>query len=287
MIQANGESAAVTKRTIWLGCLVLALSPAMSRADAPKDWTDRIYFGGQMGVNVSTFTGPGTNEELISYSYKLGMRIGGIAGVRLTEAAAAQLEMAYSTLGANYVFTGVESGTYRLRYFDMSLLAHFSLPLSSRLQCHGVLGPKLALLLDADLSIDDDMHFDINNSVNFADAGVVLGVGASIGVGKGSIMFDIRYNFGIANIDKTSGGRDDDVMNQAFYFTAGYRANLDDLLHGFRRKAPPPASKVPPASHAPEPDAAPTDTPAPDTEPATTEPMSPLDKPHAHPPNHL
>jgi hypothetical protein len=143
----------------------------------------------------------------------------------------------------------MDAGTYHLSYLEVPLLARAALPLPGKLEYHAMMGPALGILLEADLALTDGRHIDLAERFERLDIGLLLGAAAAIDIrDQGEVTLDIRYNFGLRKVDKVSTGENDDAMNRAFYFTVGYRANLDDLLHSFRGEAAPPPPQVLPSS---------------------------------------
>jgi hypothetical protein len=123
-----------------------------------------------------------------------------------------------------------------LLYLEIPALARIVLPLPGQIEYCAVLGPSLGLLLDADIDLPDGERVDLESSFKRLDMGIIVGAGIAFDLASRSkITIDARYNLGLPNIDKTAAPADDDVMTRAFYFTVGYRANLDDRLFQSRR----------------------------------------------------
>lgn len=222
----------------------MALAPAAARADEGKEWPQRVYIGGLIGLDMATHAGPGANDEFVSTSYKPGFSISGAVGLRLTERWAVQTELAYTTKGPHAFMDGMEAGTFHMQYLEVPLLARVMLPVGGRGECYGVLGPALGILLDADIDLTDGRQLDLENSFDRSDFGLMLGAGAAVDIGStDAITIDIRYNWGIPNIDKTAAPENDDVMNRTIYFMVGYRTDLSRFLGDASNESTPAASE--------------------------------------------
>lgn len=221
------------KQAVCIGFLALTLAPATVRADAATQWKERVELGGTIGLDLANHAGPGANSESFASSYKPSFTIGGTVGLQLSKHISLHVDIAFASKGSHSTSASMAGGTYQMDYMELPILARVSLPTSGRLDYYVLSGPTLGALLDADLELDDGTHFDLDSSFKTFDVGWMLGAGVAVEVGsRGDITFDIRYNHGLRNIDKAAAPEDDEVMNRAFYFTLGYRTNLDTLLGG-------------------------------------------------------
>ena len=240
------------RRIIRLACLMLPSVLVSAQANAEADWTDRMVVGGKIGPDLARHGGPGANDESVSSSYKIGFTLGSTAEYHFTRIWAAQADIAFTLKGAHSSRDGMESGAFTMSYIDIPLLARATLPIGEKVKSYANLGPALGILLDANFDRADGTHFDLENSFETIDLGLVLGVGAAMEAGEtGSFTLDLRYNYGLTNIDKSAAGENDDGMNRTLYLLVGYRTNLDDLLQRFRRQAPPTDTQPTPAPTSP------------------------------------
>lgn len=250
-----------------IGCLALVLAPITTRADTDEkrnnhgddaritrgsDWKARVEIGGRIGFDVATFVGPGTNERYVNYSPSLGISVAVDIGFRLSEYIAVQTDLMLTVKGPHSATNGMDFGTYSMTYFELPLLVRGTLPTTGRIEYYATLGPALSFLLDADIDLNDGSHFDLD-SYELLDIGVLMGAGAALELGeKGALTLDLRYNRGLLNFSQSAASEEEELMHQAFYFTVGYRTNLDTLLGGSSGAStsplePPPSPEVQPA----------------------------------------
>jgi opacity protein-like surface antigen len=232
-------SVARRKRTIYMkrsfaqmGAIALMLMPTVVRADGGANRHHQFSIGAQAGLSLARFAGPRANDEFVSSFYGVGATLGAALELRLTDIVAVQTEVMFTLKRSHSTLDGMDAATYHMKYFEVPLLARISLPISRRVECYGILGPVVSILLDADAYFADIGHVDLERGFKRIDIGLALGAGAIMPVRTmHAISFEIRYNHGLRDIDDTIA--DDELMKRAIYFTVGYRANLDDLLHGF------------------------------------------------------
>jgi hypothetical protein len=260
------RSSSVMQRFAWFWIFIFILIPKLGQADQDTNWMHRINVGGYGGADLATSAGPGANFESVSASHKLGLSVGGSVGIRLHERFATQLELAFSTKGPRSTRDGMDSATYHRNYLEVPILARAIFPLDGDAEYYATVGPVMGFLLSADADLVDGSNVDLFDRTEPIDIGLMLGAGAAVPVGqRGAVTFDIRYNLGLINIDKTAGPVDDDVMNRTVYFLVGYQTDL-----GFLSGAAPAASKSSlPVAEPPANDNEPT---SPDAVPTSGEP---------------
>lgn len=217
----------------WLGWIAIFLISTTPHAHADSEWSERIELGGKAGLDLARNAGPGANDEFVSASYKLGFTAGGTFGYRFTPIWGALADITFTRKGTHSSRDGMDSNAYTMSYLEIPVLLRATLPTRGKASYNATLGPALGILLDLDVTQADGMRFDLDGAAETFDIGLMVGAGAAVAVGtRGHITFDVRYNHGLRNIDKTAEPEGDDVMNRAFYFTLGYRTNLDTLLGG-------------------------------------------------------
>jgi hypothetical protein len=212
---------------VRIACLALVCLPERALADTAGEATNRVYLGGQGGLMMAGFGGSGVEASPSEgYLYGPGFSIAGLAGVRLHQRFAAQLEFGLTIRAPSATVDGMEASTYRLSYLEAPVLGRIALPRLGRMEPHGLLGPSLGILLDGTVDLVDGPTVDVTDRLARVDIGLLVGVGATVAMGqKGAISFDLRYNHGLTTWNETT-GTDGEFMHRAFYLLAGYRADM-------------------------------------------------------------
>jgi hypothetical protein len=85
-------------------------------------------------------------------------------------------------------------------------------------------GPTLGFALSCEVKPDtDEPPSDCKDNIKSTDFGLVFGIGVELGSGPGAFLADLRYDYGIADINDT----EDDITN---------RNRSLQLLIGYRRQ---------------------------------------------------
>ena len=170
---------------------VFALTFANAQDKKESVTTKEIAFGVKAGYTNSNFTGDISGNEANG-----GFYIGGLVDFHVTEEFHVQPELLYSVEGAKDA---------KINYLRIPIMAKYYVANGFNLQA----GPEVAFKAGGDNSIKD--------SVKSLDFG--LGIGAGYELSSG-LMFDARYNLGLANIIDVSGAN---VKNVSFNIGLGYR----------------------------------------------------------------
>jgi hypothetical protein len=106
-----------------------------------------------------------------------------------------------------------------LGYISINALAKYPIPVEgSDIKPAVFLGPSIGILMSA---TGNPGSVDVKDDYESLDYGIIIGAGATIPVGDGSIVADVRYNLGLANILKT-GGSVYSKTNQVISLSVGY-----------------------------------------------------------------
>jgi hypothetical protein len=115
--------------------------------------------------------------------------------------------------------TDIDGGSsYTLKYISTNVLAKYPIPMEGDIKPTVFAGPSIGILVGATANPGS---VDIKDNLEGLDYGLIFGAGASMKVGDGSILFDVRYNLGLANILKT-GGSVLSQKNQVIGISVGY-----------------------------------------------------------------
>jgi hypothetical protein len=165
-------------------------------------------FGVKAGINASSVN----VEDGTDYNNKVGIHLGGLAHIHITQHFAFQPELVYSMQG------GKDGDNYKLKlnYLNIPLLAQYMTHDGFRLQT----GPQIGFLTSAK-SKSGDVEVDIKDQLESVDFSWVFGAGYLF-PGAGGIGVDARYNLGLSNI---SDDNDFEAKNRVFQIGVFYQFN--------------------------------------------------------------
>ncbi|MCG8420543.1 MAG: PorT family protein [Proteobacteria bacterium] len=175
--------------------------------------------GGKIGVNIATFGGPDADRDEIESTFSPGFAINAFARFAFIERWSIQSEISYTTRGARYVVDGERRSPFDLSYIEFAIAPHVRWPLSriyKRLAIDSYIGPAVGYLLSAQRAGKELTGF---KSIDF---GIQGGVGLYLSLPFGALLADVRYFFGIPDIDETPLN----IKNRAFSILLGYETPL-------------------------------------------------------------
>lgn len=156
--------------------------------------------------------------EVVKYS-ESGFSLGATASLRLTGFLALQPEFLYFQKGGGYD-VGVDTGlpgitvnvfdTRRMAYLEVPLLVKLSIPLRGAVRPTILFGPSLAYnlsgALDSKVKVAvNGLNFtfvedkDLKAELNDIELSFVFGGGVDIDLGRGTLVVDNRFYFGLKN----------------------------------------------------------------------------------------
>ena len=170
------------------------------------------HWGIKGGINVANIdvqhgSDPGS---------RVGIHLGGLAHIHLSEHFALQPELMYSSQGAERSTNNANYKT-KLHYVNLPVLLQFMTGSGFRLQT----GPQLGVLMSAKYKVNDT-ETDIDDSYKTPDFAWTFG--ASYVTRKG-LGFDARYNHGISNINDAPGNK---YKNRVFQFGLFYQFRVSE-----------------------------------------------------------
>jgi hypothetical protein len=151
------------------------------------------HWGIKGGVNASALSFKGADDS----KYKYGFHAGLLTHIHATNTFAIQPEVYYSQQGGKQTINNVDS-RYNLNYINIPVLGQIMFGKGSRL----MFGPQLGLLVNAEQS-SGQTHNKITDNYKSTDFSFVLGYSY---LGPKQLGFDVRYNFGMSNINKNTAG---------------------------------------------------------------------------------
>ena len=170
------------------------------------------HWGIKGGINVANLNlERGTDPDS-----KIGIHLGGLAHIHLSEHFALQPELMYSNQGAERELGNAEYKT-KLHYINAPVLLQFMTGSGFRLQT----GPQFGVLMSAKSKVNDT-ETDVDDSYNTPDFS--WSFGASYVTMKG-LGFDARYNHGISKVNDGPGDR---YTNRVFQFGVFYQFKVTE-----------------------------------------------------------
>ena len=155
-----------------------------------------VYYGVRMGLNLSTITGDGTDDA----SMKAGLNLGGVVGLRVSDATPLFLEsgLYFTMSGAN----GKGKDVVNLNYFEIPILMKYGIQATDDIAILPYLGPTLRFGIGGKWKQDDgtgnlssESSFG-SDKFNRPDVGIKIGCGAEYN----KLYAELGYQFGITNI---------------------------------------------------------------------------------------
>jgi Outer membrane protein beta-barrel domain len=170
------------------------------------------HWGIKGGINVANIDIQNGSDP----DARVGIHLGGLAHIHLSEHFALQPELMYSNQGAERSTNNAEFKT-KLHYINIPVLLQFMTGSGFRVQT----GPQLGVLMGAKYKVND-VETDIDD--NYETPDFSWSFGASYVTRKG-LGFDARYNHGITNINDAPG---DKYTNRVFQFGVFYQFRVSE-----------------------------------------------------------
>ena len=181
-----------------------------------------IGIGARGGLNFANVTvnNNGSPGTAFSPEAKTGYQLAGIVEFGFNKFFSVVPEIIYSSQGFNLQSAGIQYKT-TLNYIQVPVLARLSLNLQrGRIFINA--GPQLGLKtsLTTDLPGGGSIGGVSSSDFKSTDFGVVLGGGAGLDIGPGSVFTDIRYTLGLTNINTNNSLGD--MKSGVFTISLGY-----------------------------------------------------------------
>lgn len=170
------------------------------------------HWGIKGGINVANIDIQNGSDP----NARVGIHLGGLAHIHLSEHFALQPELMYSNQGAERSTNNAEFKT-KLHYINIPVLLQFMTGSGFRLQT----GPQLGVLMGAKYKVND-VETDIDD--NYETPDFSWSFGGSYVTRKG-LGFDARYNHGISNINDAPGNK---YTNRVFQFGVFYQFRVSE-----------------------------------------------------------
>ena len=118
----------------------------------------------------------------------------------------------------------------KLNYIEIPLFFQYKFVTNSQITPKLFLGPIVSFLLEASLELIQNNtsmdEIDQNDDFKFIDYGIKVGIGIEYLLESGKVVFDIRYHYGIPNINNIERGSE--INSSTLAFNIGYGFNLEN-----------------------------------------------------------
>ncbi len=211
---ANQHRCLLEKTILLVSLLGLATVPAMGQG---------ISLGFRGGLNSATVRA----SEDVDLKSRTTFHLGGIVSIGIQETFALQIEAVLSEKGFAF---GEPGFTFEVSYFQIPILAKVIVPTppTSPVTPHFFAGPNLGFEVScnftvesggvsASLGCDDGGGTDTTKGFDF---GLLFGGGISIRKGPVAFLVDVAFDFGLFNINDTSGSSAT-IRNRTFMASVG------------------------------------------------------------------
>ncbi len=172
--------------------------------------------GGVVGMNAASIkvTPDPVSEE---YSGRAAFGLGVVVDRQLMENVDLHMQALYLQKGAKLSEDGF-SASFKVNYFELPVMARYTLPLDLALRPYVMAGPSLGLLTKAkyDWEGGEQVATDETRKVDFS-AG--FGAGVKIPEGKRTLFAEVRYLLGFVNINNQTD--ESTVKNRGLQILAG------------------------------------------------------------------
>lgn len=169
------------------------------------------------GLNVSP---GGTGED---YSSILGLGLGGIVSYPLNDALALQAEPMILRKGGK-VSEFNETAKLKFLFIEIPVFIRYSFDLDKSFVPYAMLGPSLGFRTSAKVVFQDGSSFKPNDEFSVFDLGIGLGGGVELPYDKYIFFGEIRYVFGLIDINKEAG--ESTVKNRGLQLVFGVKVPI-------------------------------------------------------------
>lgn len=150
-----------------------------------------LYYGVRLGMNISSFTGKGIKD----IDSKVGMTLGGVIGMRVSESTPVFLES-----GLYYASRGAKD--FNVNYLELPILIKYGIQVSDNVSVLPFIGPYFSLGVSGKHKYDDGTGNKVKDSsfdaVKRSDMGFKLGCGIEYNM----LYAEVGYQFGVQDIAK-------------------------------------------------------------------------------------
>lgn len=186
----------------------------------------QLTVGGFMDFNIAGLSVKpgGANEEYSSY---LGFGFGGIVTYPLMHGLALQAEPMLLQKGGK-VTEFDETLHLKFLYIEIPVFIRYNISVSDSYLPYAIFGPNLGFRASAKVIFPDGSSFDAKEEFSVIDLGLGLGGGVEVPYNKLIFFGEIRYVFGLNDINKESG--ESTVKNRGLQILLGVKVPIEGAL---------------------------------------------------------
>ena len=175
-----------------------------------------LYYGLRIGMNVSTLTGD--IDQVADVSSKVGLNLGGVVGLRVSDSTPLFLEsgLYFSMRGAKK-----DDNSVALNYLEIPILMKYGIQATDEIAVLPYLGPTFGFGIGGKWKTAGKGSVNSFASDRFLRPDVGLKLGCGVEYNK--LYAELGYQFGITNIADWKKNATDDasVHNGAFFVNIG------------------------------------------------------------------
>ena len=194
-----------------MAIVLIAGLTANSNAQSP------VSFGLKGGFNIANFTGTDYESDA-----RFGLTIGAVLDLSLPAVPfGIESGLSYTQKGAKQTDQGL-TGTIKVDYLELPVLAKIQLGPSGPATPHLVIGPYIGFNVNAEVELSDDggsFSGDIGDDTNGTEFGGIVGVGVDFNLGVTRLNARAQYGYGFTSV--FDGDFDDGERNAALSATVG------------------------------------------------------------------
>lgn len=200
--------------------MMLAISPASA---GPLGKTIKA------GISYAQITNDnadiGDSDHELGFAAGIGISYDLVPGITLAP------ELLYVQQGGKYGITITDEGgnitgsgdlIWDLDYLQVPVLARISLPVVGSMLPTVIAGPAFAFNVASDYTIDAPGGEETGelDDVASTDLSLIVGLGLKFGAGPAGVNVDVRYNYGLSDLNDAEGGTNE-IKNRGLQVLAG------------------------------------------------------------------
>jgi hypothetical protein len=209
---------------------LLIVSSAAHAEEVDRSRTWNIGVGGYLGLSMANQATEGPFGTDLDSKRKSGITVGAGASMEVHAVVIAtqkivlalQPGLLFATKGVNIERGGTKVGAYHLQYVELPILVRAAMPVRPSIAPYLMIGPKISVLISADLENSRGERIDVKEGFETVDLGLIFGAGVSVDVAaaRGAFTLEARYDLGLRDVNGTGAGGY--VKNRAFFLLLGY-----------------------------------------------------------------
>ncbi len=193
-----------------LSCLLVGASLAISESATAQTKKTLGIVG---GFNSTDFRAESLDS---TFKAKIKLLAGGSVGLMFTPSWGVRLEVLYAQKSNDVLETGL---TWKGSYIQLPLLAELSVPFGKYTSARFLVSMGPTVAFNVSCTVEDATCKDVPGATRVLD-GTDFTFMAALGFGAGPVIFDVRYDLGLVNINTVDGGPE--TKTRSFWITLSY-----------------------------------------------------------------